>query len=129
MAWKDKEKGRIYARERYHSNPEYRARVLAQSRERKKRLRLASDFYTDRKLSQYGITISEFNLLLEVQANKCATCLREGADKNPLCIDHDHESGKVRGLLCRNCNLALGLLRDDQIAISNLLEYIKRHKG
>lgn len=42
-----------------------------------------------------------------------------------LVVDHDHATGKVRGLLCHNCNRALGLLHDNPVTINNALEYLK----
>lgn len=45
-----------------------------------------------------------------------------------LCVDHDHETGKVRKLLCHNCNRALGLLRDDPALLRKSAEYIEQHK-
>lgn len=43
-----------------------------------------------------------------------------------LCIDHSHTTGKIRGVLCHNCNTALGLLKDNPVRIEKLLEYIKQ---
>jgi len=67
----------------------------------------------------YGMTVEEYDALLEAQRRVCAIC----GGINPkhgrygtqfrLAVDHDHETGKVRGLLCNNCNRALGLLSDD----------------
>jgi hypothetical protein len=49
---------------------------------------------------KYNMTPEEFEALSVAQGGKCAICSREGK----LVVDHDHESGKVRGLLCKNCN-------------------------
>lgn len=62
---------------------------------------------------KYGLTIGQFELLLSAQFNTCAICY--DAFYNGLCepvVDHDHETGRVRGLLCHRCNHALGHLRD-----------------
>lgn len=63
----------------------------------------------------YGITSRQYDQMLRVQGNKCAVC---GSD-NPqsrrtkrFFVDHDHKTGKIRGLLCHKCNLGLGLLED-----------------
>jgi len=57
----------------------------------------------------YGITLEDFNKLLEKQNNGCAVC--KSIEK--LCVDHCHETGKVRGLLCSACNKAAGFLKND----------------
>jgi hypothetical protein len=44
------------------------------------------------------------------------------------CVDHDHRTGKVRGLLCNHCNAGLGCLRDDPAVIQSAIDYLKRHQ-
>lgn len=58
----------------------------------------------------YGITIEDFNSLLKKQSGVCAICGKGPKGKSRLCVDHDHETGKVRGLLCYRCNMAIGAL-------------------
>jgi hypothetical protein len=57
--------------------------------------------------------------------NKCAICHREAL----LCLDHDHETGKFRGYICRDCNMALGKLGDTTEAIRRVLAYLERADG
>jgi Recombination endonuclease VII len=58
-------------------------------------------------VQMYGITVAQYAEILEAQGNTCAIC--KGTNMAlPLCVDHDHETGKVRGILCTNCNLLLG---------------------
>lgn len=64
-----------------------------------------------KRIQSYGIGVREFELVLQRQENRCGLCERK---MRSLCIDHDHVSGKVRGLLCNRCNLLLG-----QIELSN----------
>jgi hypothetical protein len=71
---------------------------------------------------KYGMTEDQYQCKLLEQNGACAVC------KNPpsgrcLDVDHDHKNGRVRGLLCMSCNLALGKLRDDPILIEALLLY------
>lgn len=68
------------------------------------------------KMSRYGLTPEQFDSL----PNKCEVC---GSVSN-LCIDHDHITGKFRGVLCHNCNLALGHLHDNPEIIYKLLNYL-----
>ena len=75
-----------------------------------------------RKLKcRYGLTLEEYNALVFTQSGLCASCQNL---TNPLYVDHDHSTGMVRGLLCKNCNLALGNLFDDPKRAQGLLKYI-----
>lgn len=74
---------------------------------------------------KYKITLEEYNKLLEVQHGLCAVCLK--ASRRTLVVDHCHDSKKVRGLLCDNCNLAFGLLRDDTEILMNAIKYLNNH--
>jgi hypothetical protein len=68
---------------------------------------------TDRQLkSKYGIGIEEYEALYRFQAGKCAICKRRPDQKRRLAVDHDHDTGEVRGLLCSRCNLVLGQMDD-----------------
>ena len=67
------------------------------------------DVYWKFDLKKYGLTPESFNLILESQGNKCALfeiCghTQPGTRFNRWCVDHDHNTGKVRGLLCHTCN-------------------------
>ena len=64
---------------------------------------------------RYGLTDEEVDFLIAEQGGNCAICGKPPSDENTrahwngkLCVDHDHETGKVRGLLCNDCNLAVG---------------------
>jgi hypothetical protein len=63
----------------------------------------------------YGLSLAQFNAMSEAQEHKCIIC----DEIKPLSVDHDHQSGKIRGLLCNPCNRALGWFKDD-------LECVKR---
>jgi len=70
----------------------------------------------------FGISIEDYNKLLLRQNGVCAVC---GSNTNrSLAVDHNHETGKVRGLLCGNCNTALGLLRENIQIIEKLKGYL-----
>ena len=68
---------------------------------------------------QLGLTTEEVEAVTSI--GKCEAC---GATDRKLCIDHDHKTNKVRGLLCHNCNTALGLLNDDTSLLSTLIKYL-----
>jgi hypothetical protein len=60
------------------------------------------------RLSRYGLTLEEYQLLLEKQEGRCAICRTDQFGRREICIDHCHETGRVRGLLCHRCNAAIG---------------------
>jgi len=88
-------------RHRYATDPEYRTRVLAQNA-KSQRASL---------LKCYGMSLLEYELRLALQNGVCAICKKK--PNGLLCVDHCHVTGKVRGLLCRKCNSALGFYDDD----------------
>ena len=81
--------------------------------------------YVSSLLGKYGLTPSEYYALLSVQGNTCYVCLRAPGSRR-LCVDHDHVTGKVRGLLCGKCNTYLGHIKDSIEATERLVTYLKR---
>ena len=124
-------RARDRARARYQSDPEYRAHRLALNRARRVR-----EPHADRNATlkrRYGLTLDERNGLLAKQRGRCAACNgphpgRTKAGKlRSWNVDHDHETGKVRGLLCSSCNLILGHAKDDPAVLLACIEYLKEH--
>lgn len=83
-----------------------------------------------RYLRMYGIDMNDYNQILAKQGGVCAACKMPETTKHPtsrrklpLCIDHNHTTGRVRGLLCSTCNRAMGILEDDPRRIAGLLNY------
>lgn len=68
----------------------------------------------------YGCTKEQYNELLMWQDGKCAIC----RSKMTLSIDHDHKTGKIRGLLCRNCNSGLGFFGESIETLQNAINYV-----
>lgn len=81
--------------------------------------------HTLRLKANYDITPREVDQRLKDQDNACAICQQPFEDK-PM-VDHDHKSGKVRGLLCHHCNTGIGLMRDDPKLLYRAARYI--HAG
>ena len=81
----------------------------------------------------YGITLEEYNLILERQNGLCAICsqpetvIRNGKLR-ALCVDHDHETGKVRQLLCNFCNTIIGYCDEDIEILLKAVDYLKQWK-
>lgn len=73
---------------------------------------------------KYGLSRHDYNTLLVGQRASCAIC-----EVRPsfLVVDHDHQTGRVRGLLCRNCNIALGQLGDDPSRCVSAAGYLRAH--
>lgn len=80
-----------------------------------------------KRWNKYGITEEEFQIKLNKQNNKCAIC-NMGFIETPR-IDHDHETGNVRGLLCNSCNGGLGLFKDNLELITKALSYLLEWSG
>ncbi len=77
-------------------------------------------------LAEYGMTQAQYDALLKKQKGLCAIC-RNPPDREFLCVDHDHKTGKVRGLLCSPCNARLGHL-EDRLWIKKAFAYMDRTK-
>jgi|SRR5262245_26476785 len=75
--------------------------------------------------TKYGITLNEYNKILEFQQGGCAICRK--LSNRPLVVDHDHVDNHIRGLLCNDCNLVLGYLHDDEELLWKMAEYLKKH--
>ena len=75
--------------------------------------------------TNYGITLEDYNLLLEKQNEKCKICNNECPTGKSLAVDHNHETGKVRGLLCKNCNIGLGMFFDNLDFLESAVLYLK----
>ncbi len=77
--------------------------------------------------SQYGILPHKYKEMQIAQDNRCAICGDLSPEGKKLNIDHNHKTGKIRELLCRNCNLALGLLKDSFEVVEKAFLYLKKH--
>jgi hypothetical protein len=77
---------------------------------------------------RYGLSLDDYKAMLERQGGRCAICGREPIKDNRLCVDHDHMTGKVRALLCDNCNMALGSFNDDVEAMAKAIRYVEEHR-
>lgn len=92
----------------------------------------------EQRLRKYGINLEQYNDLRKQQNYCCAVCKRheteveQGRAKTTdtaLHVDHCHTSGKVRGLLCTNCNTMLGKSKDNVEVLQSAINYLEQHKG
>jgi hypothetical protein len=78
--------------------------------------------------ANFGINIKEYNVILEKQNHCCDICgLHKSNFTRQLAVDHCHTTDKVRGLLCVNCNLAIGNFRDDITVLKKAINYLQKH--
>lgn len=80
-------------------------------------------------LRKYGMTEVEYNKILNNQNGVCCICKnKQKAPNRILVIDHNHNTNKIRGLLCNNCNVGIGLLNDSIIIMKRAIKYLERNK-
>ena len=81
---------------------------------------------------KYGITIEEYEQMLKLQGGTCALCPKTAPGGRHAqahwCVDHDHVTGKVRELLCNDCNMVLGIIKDSPEHLGRMITYILKHK-
>jgi hypothetical protein len=109
-------------REKYASNPIEKVKRQIRESRRKEKDPLAKRKEELKRL--YGITIEDYAAMLESQGYVCAICKEECKTKNSLSVDHDHKTGKVRGLLCNACNRAIGMLKDSPEVLRRAADYL-----
>lgn len=121
------------ARDCFYRSPRKRNGLQSRCKEcnyaRHKELRVDRKDYNPPKArdawlrAKYGIGQDDYLQMVEDQNGRCAVC----GDEAKLVIDHDHESGAVRGLLCLHCNVAEGHLKGDPARMVSLAAYIIQH--
>ena len=79
-------------------------------------------------LKKYGLTEDQYYQMLEDQDGVCLICGKapdlDSTRNTRLCVDHDHTTGKVRGLLCNTCNRVLGMVKDNTTTLHSMIEYL-----
>jgi hypothetical protein len=105
---------------RKHGRSE-RARFLKNDR-RRCGGRSSPDYRDAERARRYGLSLADYRALQERQGHACAICRKV---TRALCIDHCHVTGRVRGLLCRSCNSALGFCADDPRLLRAALAYLQ----
>lgn len=78
---------------------------------------------------RYGITAKIYDQLAANQLNRCALCSTDvpGGSRKNFLVDHNHETGEVRGLLCYNCNNGLGMLKDSPKLLKRAIQYLEEN--
>ena len=155
--WKGGLRGRAYLRQigavPVFGSPEHRAKMSALAKQRtgaknsnwrgglaSGRLVRGSEAYRQKTLNttrawnwkKLGLsqefTEADYQKLLTGQNRECATCHGGPNGRGRFHVDHDHETGVVRGLLCHRCNMAIGLMRDSATTVETILHYLKKDR-
>lgn len=132
LCWKCKDCRNAYLREYNKKNPE----IIKKIRENNKKWR--QEYYKRPEIQRknrnaqlkkdYGISLEEYENILESQGGVCAICSGdEISNRNRfLCIDHCHDSNKIRGILCNRCNRAIGLFKDNPEILMKATKYLEK---
>ena len=125
-----KEKKKQYHAKRIEEDKEYGKQYRAKNKERimqynNTHKEEGKKYNLKRK---YNITQEQYDELYNKQNGCCAICKKHQSElKKILGVDHNHKTGKIRGLLCDNCNKGLGCLKDDKDIINNAGNYLKEN--
>jgi hypothetical protein len=112
--YRSKHKAKINARKRllYATDPEYRAKEIANKRKHDLKRR-------------YGMSLDDYDGLAKQQKGRCAICRKVETKPRHLCVDHNHKSNRVRALLCYPCNSGLGCYYDDPRLMRTAPDYLE----
>jgi len=80
-----------------------------------------------RLMEWYGITVEQFESMVEAQSNRCAICGEEFNNNNWACVDHNHDTKKIRDILCNRCNKMLGDAKESTLILQAGIEYLNKH--
>ncbi len=111
----------------------YRHEINKKANERIKERKKAGDVKLTKSLKNarlkhlYGITLEEYEKQKETQKNRCYICNTK-EQKKALSVDHNHNTGKVRKLLCWKCNVILGAIEEDETILNKMIQYLKEHE-
>ncbi len=142
MAYSDPEKRRAYEREyqrkwrrRFPEKAKARGRErYARNRERiKEQVKARHRANPDQRKgwvlkALYGLSVEQYNERLEAQGGLCILCRHEDPKGYALAVDHEHETGMVRGLLCSKCNAGIALFNEDPDLLMLAAGYLQFHK-
>ncbi|MDO9463776.1 MAG: endonuclease VII domain-containing protein [bacterium] len=119
----------IYMRERRKNNPEFMKKYLARRKENKRNNpEIREKQAIRRKERKYGLSHEDWLRMYETQDGKCLICGKSFIKPSDAKVDHNHRTGKIRGLLCNNCNLGIGFLNDDPKIMIKAIEYLLGEK-
>lgn len=122
--FQNKERNNKRGRDYYYNN---REKCLAYSNEYYSDPKNDAQKTNNRLLRTYGISLIQYENTLESQNGKCAICDKDQKNlKKKLYVDHDHETGEVRGLLCDRCNRGLGYFKENKSFLLRAIKYLEK---
>ena len=112
-------------------NAKYHKENSLEIKERKRKYRLENKHIIESKrcMKRYGITLEDKKQLIQDQNNKCLICKCVFTKINKPHVDHNHSTGKVRGILCNDCNSLLGFAKENIQILQNSINYIEVKNG
>ncbi|CAB4187426.1 Recombination endonuclease VII [uncultured Caudovirales phage] len=121
----------------WHTEHSKKPHVIERKKREKEKARLyrqteeGNEYYYGLNIKKrYGISFSEYTNLFAMQNGCCAICgIHQANFKRRLHIDHCHEKGTIRGLLCSNCNTAIGKLKDSPALLERAINYLLKQLG
>lgn len=143
MTKEQKERNRLYAQQYRKDHPEkikrdnkqYRETHLEKMKKYDKQYREKyREKYWDKNKNrhlkrQHNITIEDYNKLFDQQKGRCGICRKHQSTlSRALCVDHDHKTNRIRGLLCDKCNRAIGIFHDNIGELMASVKYLKKYK-
>lgn len=145
---KIQDKSRAYSKAYYYANKEkaHAKHKVYREKHRERLLKMDRENYHKKRetvraqqlMKKYGLTYEQHQEMFRAQGGACSICgtLFDVAfvghakgKSNKAHVDHDHVSGKVRGLLCTQCNTALGLFKDNSANLAKAIVYLEKHNG
>jgi len=124
---------RKYAPGEIRTTPEKRKETLSKYNNTPERKKKMAEYYQQNKHKakmraiylNYGLSETEYYTMMKEQNHSCKICKKHKSDfARGLAVDHDHITGKIRGLLCKNCNVALGEIKDNIETLKRMINYL-----
>ena len=122
--WREEHPG--YSKQQYRKNPE-KARKLSRQY-RKNNPEQVKESQRKNHLKKYNLSHEDWLKMWESQDGRCAICGEPFARQSDACVDHNHETGEIRGLLCMQCNVGLGSFNDNPKLIIKILKYLRKEE-
>jgi hypothetical protein len=120
-------KGKKYFNKKGNSEKIIREKRGAYAKKRMEKIEHKNSRRHNQLKRKFGMTLEQYNSVLIAQNNVCAIC--ESIDTyRALSVDHNHDTGKVRGLLCGSCNRGLGLFKDNTERLLTAHKYLKKYE-
>jgi hypothetical protein len=103
--------------------------MLAGSTGRIGKAKVDPNFFREKHIREnWGISLSDKQKMVDSQEGRCAICNSSDLVGRNCAIDHDHKTGKIRGILCQKCNQGLGLFLDNEEILQNAIIYLKKSR-